>query len=92
MFKTIQQLIRKCEDELYRMAYCSFALKEWAACLRDIETALTVHPNNAGYELLKMKALVACYGNCKTWHGEVIEECFKVLKNMELEKIGDLRA
>jgi hypothetical protein len=50
--------------------------------LRDIEAALTVHPENASYELLKMKALVACYGNCKSWQGEVIEECFKVLKNM----------
>lgn len=59
--------------------------------MRDIETALTVHPENARYELLKMKALVACYGNCKTWQGEIIEECFKVLKNMLLEKMGDLK-
>jgi hypothetical protein len=64
------------------MAYCSFALKYWGVCLRDIEAALTVHPENASYELLKMKALVACYGNCNSWQGEVIEECFKVLKNM----------
>ena len=80
----MQQLQRRCEDAVFRMAYCSVALQEWAACLRDIETALTVYPNNARYELLKMKALVALYGSCKTWQGEIVEECYKALKSIEL--------
>lgn len=66
-------------------------MQEWGVCLRDIETALTVHPNNARYEFLKMKALVALYGSCKTWQGEIVEECFKVLKGIELERLADLQ-
>lgn len=54
------------------MAYCSFALQEWQACLRDIEAALAVNPKNTQYEFLKIKALVACYGQSKSWEGEVI--------------------
>lgn len=73
------------------MAYCSFALKDWPACIRDIETALSVFPKYTSYEFLKIKALVACYGERKSWEGEIIEECYKMLKRIELERMGDLR-
>jgi hypothetical protein len=72
------------------MAYCSFALQEWQVCLRDIEAALTVHTKNTHYEFLKIKALAACYGQSKSWEGEIIEECLKMLKSIEIERIGDL--
>jgi hypothetical protein len=39
---------------------------------------------------LKIKALAACYGESNSWEGEIIEECFKMLKNIEVERLGDL--
>lgn len=39
------------------------------------------------YLLVKVKILVECYGACKSWEGEVMEECFRIVRLVEAEDL-----
>ena len=85
----IQHLLRNNDAAIIGLATASLKLKEWKAALRNVETGLLFRPGNLKNQLVKVKILVECYGVCKSWEGEVMEECFKIIRLLEASDLSE---
>lgn len=85
----IQHLLRNNDAAIIGLATASLKLKEWKAALRNAETGLLFRPGDLKYQLVKVKILVECYGACKSWEGEVMEECFKIIRLLEESDLSE---